>query len=303
MRTGVVLGVIAAAALGVAALQPSLAQTLHDAKARDDVYLFPPAEELRVMTLGWDAAATDLIWAKLHVEYGMHWSEHRPFPHLERYVDAILALEPDYRPLYMYVDTLLVYRPTRGYEDDARKARAYLERGTRERPDDYRVWQHYGEFLAFLGPSWIEDEKERAEWRQTGALALLRAVDLGGDASRVVTAATVVSKRRELRAQAIDQLRRAYVVTDDPEERAEISAKIAQLEEGTSGPSSRDAIERDMAFIDRRWGRDYPFVNRGTYLIIGPVRDTLACAGRDRDLDAPECAREWDRVLPSRRDP
>src|SRR5437660_1703747 len=80
----------------------------HDTKAREDVYLFPPPNQLRAVTLGYRAAATDLIWAKLLVEYGMHWQEKRDFPDLDRYVDAILALEPDFQPLYLTVDTLLV---------------------------------------------------------------------------------------------------------------------------------------------------------------------------------------------------
>jgi hypothetical protein len=305
VRAAVVGAILATSVAGVALLQPSLAETLHDAKAREDVYLFPPPAELRAMTLGWTAAATDLIWARLHVEYGMHWSEKRDFPHLERYVDAILALEPDYRPLYMYVDVLMVYRPPKGVEIDARKARAYLERGTRERPDDYKVWQHYGEFLAFLAPAWLASDDERNEWRRDGAAALMRAVELGGDSSRSVPAATVLSKSRELRAQTIDHLRRAYVITDDPQERAEISAKLAQLEGdagAAGGPSSREGVEKDMAFIDRRWVRDYPFLSRGTFLIIGPTTNPLLCAGRGRS-EAPECAREWERALPSHREP
>lgn len=325
MKAGPVGALLAAFAGAVAWLQPSLATTLHDAKARQDVYLFPPPQELRAMTLGWTAAATDLVWAKLHVEYGMHWSEKRAFPDLDRYVDAIIVLEPDYQPLYLYVDTLLVYRPIEGFEDDARKARAYLERGTRERPDDYKVWQHYGEFLAFLAPAWLSSDDERNDWRRDGAEALLRAVELGGDVSRAVPASRVLSRSRELRAQARDHLRRAYVMTDDPAERAEISARLSELEaDGGASEAvvSREAAQRDIAYIDRRWARDYPFVARGTFLILGPVPDPLACVGacsgperttgagsgpekepgRAR-FDTAACATEWERALPSRRDP
>lgn len=325
MNAGAVGALLALFAGGVAWLQPSLATTLHDAKAREDVYLFPPPQELRAMTLGWTAAAADLVWAALHVQYGMHWSEKRAFPDLDRYVDALIVLEPDYEPLYLYVDTLLVYRPTKGDESDARKARAYLERGTRERPDDYKVWQHYGEFLAFLAPAWLSSDDERNEWRRDGAEALLRAVELGGDVSRAVPAARVLSKTRELRAQARDHLRRAYVMTDDPAERAEIAAKLSELETGGGadpGLVSRETVERDMAYIDRRWARDYPFVARGTFLILGPAPDPLACvgawSGSDKTMGAGSgsdntqgrarfatlsCATEWESALPSRRDP
>ena len=50
--------------------------------------VFTPPSQLRAMTLGYHAAATDLLWAKLLVEYGVHHHEKRKFPDLEKYVEA-----------------------------------------------------------------------------------------------------------------------------------------------------------------------------------------------------------------------
>jgi len=284
---------------GVALTQPHLARVLHEEKQREDVYLFPPAAQLRALTLGHRAATADLFWAKLLVEYGIHWQEKRPFPDLERYIDAILTLEPDYQKLYLYVDTLLVYRPTHGEEIDARHAREYLERGTRERPNDYKVWQHYGEFVAFLAPGWLASDDERNAWRRDGAIAIMHSIDLGADPYSALAAASVLSKTRELRVKAADDLKRAYVMSDDPSERAEIAAQIARLDEG----GARDVTQNDVAYVDARWRREGPFLSRGTYLLIGPTRDAARCAGRARAGSKGECALEWEDALPSRREP
>jgi hypothetical protein len=292
---------LASSVLGVGLLQPRLARTLHDTKEREDVYLFPPADQLRAITLGYRAAATDLIWAKLLVEYGIHWQEKRDFPDLERYADAILALEPDYQPLYLIVDTMLVYRPRRGYEIDARHARAYLERGTRERPDDYKVWRHYGDFVAYLGPSWLESTDERNEWRRDGSLAIMRSIELGADPSGALAAASILSRTRELRVKAVAELRHAYLMSDDPSERNEILAQIQRLESEHPGDlPSPEAGQIDMSYIDGRWRKEAPFLGRGTFLLEGPRRDPLKCAGRAK-MDQPECALEWDPTLPSHR--
>jgi hypothetical protein len=194
--------------------------------------------------------------------------------------------------LYKFVDTLLVYRPIKGEREDAIKARAYLERGTRERPWDPDVWLHYGEFVAFLAPSWLPDE-ERDGWRRDGALAIARAVELGADPDRVLPAASILDRTGEQKA-AIRNLQRAYALTDDPEQRAELAAKLAQLR----AVAEKDEAELDMAFIERRWRRDYPFVRRGVYMLIGPIRDPLACAGHEA-AHRPRCASQWDDVLPS----
>src|SRR5207237_966900 len=105
----------------------------------EDVYLFPPPAQLEAGTLGYRAAAVDMIWVKLRVEYGMHFVEQRPFPDVTHYLDAILQLEPDYPPVFKYVDTMLSFHAGDATADDARAVRAYLERGLRARPDDHEV--------------------------------------------------------------------------------------------------------------------------------------------------------------------
>src|SRR5579859_4385760 len=126
--------------LGVARTQPRLAKTAHEVKEVEDVYSLPPPAELKAATLGYVAATVDLLWAKLLVEYGIHWAEKRSFPDLNRHLDAIIELEPSYGPVYEYVDTMLAYRPIHGTEQDARDARRYLERGTVERPWEPDLW-------------------------------------------------------------------------------------------------------------------------------------------------------------------
>jgi tetratricopeptide (TPR) repeat protein len=286
------IGVVAA--LGVARTQPRIAQRVHVVKMRDDVYVLPPPAELKAATLGHHSAAVDMLWAKLLVEYGQHWSERRPFADLTKYLDAILALEPDYAPLYKYVDTLLLYRPPEGKLEDARLARRYLERGIRERPNDHVVWLTYGQFLAFLGPSWLPTEEEREQWRHDGALALVHAVELGADAHASLNAAATLSRFGQ-RPAAVSQLRRAYALTDDPFTREQIARQLGNLE----AMVVRDDAERDMKFIESRWRRDYPFLSRGMFLAMGPPVDPYRCAGPEASRELLDCQRAWQARLPS----
>jgi hypothetical protein len=300
-----VRGALAAGALlacgvaGVGLLQPRLSETAHRVKQSEDVYVLPPPEELKVMSLGYKAALADALWAKLLVDYGMHWFDKRPFTDITKYIDAILALEPDHKLVYRYVDTLLVFRFPQGTREDALLARQYLERGTRERPFDHDVWKEYGEFLAFIGPSFLVSQEERDQWRHDGALAMARAVELGADPERALSAATILNQSGERNA-AIAYLQRAYWLTDDPETREFITAKLQRLE------ATPD--DRDVAYIDARWaewgfrkGRVlmYPALSRGEVLLSGPFVDTAACAGvREPKV---ECERSWDALLPSSR--
>jgi len=279
-----VLAIVAVAALGIAGLQPGLAQNVHKVRQRDDVFLLPPPNELRAMTLGYRSAATDFLWAQLVYEHGLHWQEKRPFPDVTRYIDGIVALEPDFSTLYLFVDTLLVFVPNGGTDEDAHKARAYLERGIAERPYDPQTWLHYGQFIAFLAPSFLKDEKEIEQWRKDGALALAKAVELGADADRSLAATTILSQSGERKA-SIEHLQRAYAMTDDPETRRQIAFKLQRLQ------ATRDA-EVAVDMVEGQWHTRWSYLSRGTTLLIGPARPAAACAG-PASFDDKTCPRDW----------
>lgn len=273
-------------ALGIASTQAPLANAVHDVKQREDVVLVPHPRELKLLTLGYDAAMTDYLWGKLLVEYGTHVSEKRGFD-VARYIDAVLTLEPDYRPMYKFVDTLLVYRPPQGTEADLRLARKYLEQGIAVRPYDHNVWMHYGQFVAFMAPTFIKDAKELAEWRETGAKAIARAVELGADADRTMSASSILSAYGNSDAN-IKHLRKAYALTDDDETKRWILAKLAQLE----GAAEREDAEAAQKQFDTQRSKRAPFLKLSEFRVLGPFADPFACSGLEGTLRS-ECANTW----------
>ncbi|HEX3770427.1 MAG TPA: hypothetical protein VHV30_06170 [Polyangiaceae bacterium] len=295
--TGAAVALLVAGAAGVAALQPGLARTVHAVKESGDVVAFPPPDELRVAVLGWDAAAVDLLWAKLLVEYGVHFSERRDFTEIPRYLDAILALEPGNASLYKYVDTMLVYRPMQGTEEDARLARAYLERGTRERPLDPQIWLRYGQFVAFIGPSFLKDKSEVPQWHQDGALAMAHAGELGADQDDTLAAASMLNRAGSTR-EAIKYLERAYVFTEHPAMH-EVHEAIGKRLEALSAVSMRDAADAVAQAIEERREREMPALSHTEYLLLGPAIDPARCAGIAA-LDDRLCARSWDEATAGR---
>jgi hypothetical protein len=278
---------------GVARLQPRLARTVASLKVREDVYVFPPPGELRTATLGYLAAASDLLWAKLLVEYGIHWAEKRAFPDLNRYLDAMVALDSKNRTFYEFVDTMLVYRPIHGSEEDARAARAYLEQGIAALPYDPDLWLHYAQFIAFMGPSYLVSESEKERWREEGAFALGHAAELGADVDRsILVASSMLNRRFGERDASIQFLERAYALANDDAARAEIAARLEVLQ----ASRQRDEAQNAIGAVERQWRRDFPFVTRGEYLLLGPVVDEAACAGLVRG-GAAECPSSWNDAI------
>jgi hypothetical protein len=285
------LALMLGAAAGVAWLQPGLSRTVHEVKERDDIVAFPPPAELHAAVLGWDAAAVDVLWAKLLVEYGLHFSERREFTQIPRYVDAILELEPTYAPLYSYVDTMLAYRPMQGTEADVRLARGYLERGTRERSQDPSIWMRYGQFIAFIAPSFLKSDADKSAWRRDGAEAIARAGELGADQKDALAAAAMMSRAGSTR-EAIRYLEHAYAFTEHPAMR-EVHEAIGKRLEALAAVSSRDTTDAVMRAIETRQARELPAISRGQYLLLGPVTDAARCAGTTATIDR-TCTRSWD---------
>lgn len=297
MKRGTISTIVALAVGigGVAWLQPSLARTLHETKARDDVYTFPAPDQLILLTLGHRAAAADLLWVKLRIEYGVHWVERRNLNDASRYLDAIVVLDPAFESPYVYGDTMVIYQPVAVGEPEVRWAKSFLEKGTRERPYDPKLWAHYGQFLVFMAPTYIKDKPTLDQWRLEGAMALARSVELGADVAHSRTAAGLLSEAGQ-RDAAIRSLQNAYVVTDDVPEKEHIAELLAAYH----AASAQEAAQQDLFFIELSWTRSYPFLSHGAFVVIGPKRDPLACAGRDPvGKERPECATTWQAVLPS----
>ena len=299
-KAGAIVGAILAVALaGLAGTQPVLARTTHGAKETDDTLALPPPAQLHVLTLGWDAAAVDLLWADLLVQNGMHFAEHRDFRTIPQYLDAILELEPTYAPAYKYVTSMLAYRPMQGTEDDVRKARAYMERGTRERPTDALVWMEYGEFIAFIAPAFLHDEADEQAWRIDGARAMAHAVELGGAPDRALTAATMLTKAGDTRGTTAF-LRRAYALTEGSgmeDVHQSIGERLAALQAN----ALRESADATFKAIEERRERELPGTDFGLYLLLGPAPDVFGCSGVDgyggHGCERPECCRGWDDAL------
>jgi len=288
-KTALVGALVAGAAVvGIVFGQARLVADAARARTKADIFYLPPAHQLKRMTLGYDAAACDILWAKLLVEYGRHWSEHRNLERadLVRFLDGLLVLDKDFAPIYRYVDTLFVYRPLKGEREDALAARRYLEEGTRLRPRDPNVWLHYGEFVSYLGVAWL-DEGEREAWRRDGALAIVHAVELGAKPDRTLAAVTLLNRAGE-REAARRALERAYAVAEDDDTRESVRFQLDKLH----AAGQADERERHRLVIERRRSKTMPFIPTTGFLLLGPPKSPLACVGPGSSA-RPECPTDW----------
>jgi len=259
-----------------------LAEQYRRVTSQHDVYLLPPPEQTRAFSLGYRAAAADLIFGHVLVSAGIHLSEKRLFEFADRYFETINVLDPNFRDPYRYADAVLTLQSVVVPEEMYRRARAILRRGTQKFPDDQALWASAGQFLAYLAPGQLKDPNEAEEFRQEGARMLARACELIGSNENIpyqcITSAGLLTQAGHDQA-AQDVLQKMLVVSDNPEIQASARAQLAAM--GVKAHAQQfEQLRRD----------DLPFISHAALAALGPRFDPAACAGKPRGGADDPCA-------------
>lgn len=284
------VALVAGSAFGIGELRARLLPRFAAVRDKTDVYTLPSPEQVVVASLGYRSALADLLFAHVLVWHGIHFQEKRRLDHAADYLDTVTALDPTFREPYYYGDTLIAMQPVKPRHEDYVRARRLLERGLAARPGDTELWLSTGQFLAYMAAPWLEDPKEREEWRLAGARILARACELVGENENIpyncIIAAGLFDKAGEREAN-IQFLERVLAVSDDEaiRERA-----LAYLEHAL-GERSLEARRFRSDSLRRAWKEDLPFVSLTTELLLGPPTNPAACAGLGRENA--DCASSW----------
>lgn len=268
-------GLVGVAVVGLT--RAPLSQAHHKTKEGRDVYALAPPDQVVVSSLGYRAAAADVILAHVLVSAGLHLQEKRLFEFAADYLDTVNALDPKFRDGYRFADAIITLQTVPVPVEKYYRAREILRRGTRELPYDQELWLSAGQFLAYLAPAVITSEPERSAWRQEGARFLARACELIGSNENIpyqcYTAATLFRQSGNNEASRA-MLERMRLLVDDPELLQLIDAKLATL----AGESALDEARERSARFERWWRSDLPSLSRVGIVALGPRFDPFACA-------------------------
>lgn len=240
----------------------------------EDLTALPDPEKLKVFSLGYEAAVADYLFANTLVRAGRAFAQKRHFEHLDRYLRAIIYLDPYYRDVYVFADSLLTLSTVKSPPENFRHARDILEVGLAHFPSDAELWLSTAQFVLYLAPPWLGEGEDPDEWRSKGAEIMQRACELSADEP---PAGCISSLRRLSEAgqteAAIASIERMLVLAEDPAFRAALSAKLAEL---VSEARARTFGDRTAA-LARRHLFDLPLASRAEYQIMGPAFSGIDC--------------------------
>ncbi|MEZ4307990.1 MAG: hypothetical protein R3F14_08075 [Polyangiaceae bacterium] len=286
----------------VAAVRAPAADTHHRVKETSDAYVLPPPKIVEVMSLGHRAAVADYLWADVLVEQGLHTREKRRFDNLFYLIETINALDPKFRRPYLIIEALTVFQVNGISQDDLHRARAVLERGVQNLPNDPEILVAAGSFIGLMAPSsYLTDPAEIQQWKLDGAAYLARAAELGDDQRNIgwqaLSGFSLLRKAGKNR-EAVQFLKRALAGTDDEELRTRIKTmldRMAEADDAFEHDEQRRAFDAFRARQDRFdeiWRREYPLASKTGALVMGPPYDAAYCAG-GAHRDDERCAFDW----------
>lgn len=251
-------------------------------EAGSDVYALPQVDQLVVFSLGYRAAAADLLFGRTMVAAGVHFSEKRVFERLDAYLWGILALDPDYLDVYRYADALLNLSTVEMPPENLRKAREILEFGLGRFPDQAELWLTAGQFVAYLAPQRLPETEDRNEWRRAGLTMIQQACETYLSSGQVpgpcLRATSRLSEEGET-AAAIRSLERFIAIADNPATRKNAIERLEAL-------VGQRAVRRRAASLQRIEAlrrSDLPAADRLRYqLLVPPMNPRRCLLGIDR---------------------
>ncbi len=282
------VSLLVGAAWGISETRPRAVAKYEAAHALSEVYVLPDPTQLTVLSLGYRSALADLIFGQTLVTAGMHFSEKQVFENVDAYLEAIVALEPRYRDVYYYADSLLTLSSVRMPARNYRIAREFQERGLALFPDDAQLWISAGQFVTYLAVQWLPEGEDPDEWRRAGVRIIEHACDIWPYPDLPVSclgASSVLSRLGETEA-AIASLHRLAAVTDDPKVRAEATHRLEAL----LSEHAREQLRARLSRLEALQLRDLPHVSRTQYQLIGPPTDAAQCSGIRLPEQHPACA-------------
>jgi len=233
--------------------------------AREEPFA-PSRETARVVSLGYREAAADLLFFRVIGYFGgLHYTASG----VANLIEAINTLDPHYYNIYRWgaLAILMAARKDPDPREMILRAIALLERGIALYPNDYKLPQLAGE--SYLVDLKTKDPAQRRAWDEKGTRLLEAAVRKPGAPAESVTWIADLRSRLGQKQRAADGLREMLLITDDEKARAEILAKLAELEKTDSAELAAEILGGRKRF-ETEWQRERPFMPPSMFVLVGP---------------------------------
>ena len=207
----------------------------------------PPNAVLKFMALGHHTFMADMLFVRANLYFGVHLFSDRTFPWLDRYVEAIIAMDPDNPKIYEWASQVVKYGQLISPEVIAKSIR-YSELGIKRFPDDWRFYRDIGFNLLFETKT--NDAKAR-ERQLAKALPYFRVATLLPNSGMDPNFMASLLERQNAHEAALSIIYNRYW---------EASSRQREAMQGRMTRFGQAATARALDRLEKRWKSAHPYV-------------------------------------------
>lgn len=254
----------------------------------DEFVILPPAEVAPFMYAGYNEMAADINWARGLVYYGSAVLGESDLRYLERFIDTVLVLDPDFKRVYWWAAAAVTYQGAktagknseliRATDEEFRLSAKYLRRGIERFPGEYEY------YLSLALRLWWDiepkSEAERQANREEAVRLMEYAVTLPTAPPGAATlVANLWSELGELE-HAKRALRQQLMTTESKEAQKKILARFRQL-----FPEDRETelLERAKKRFEAARAEHLPWAPADLFVLLGPPPDPVIRLDHDHE--------------------
>jgi hypothetical protein len=242
----------------------------------------PSADAAPFVALGYREAMADALSLRLRGYFGGTSDDASGSADL---VEAIVALDPQYRRMYEYGARAITMADSGTGNGPTLRAIAVLERGARQFPEDWKLPYLAGQLYTLELSS--KDVALQRTWDERGTLLIENAIRKPGASSEAATFAAHMRSKLGQHEAAVAGLREMLLVTRDSGARQRMIEKLAALQQQDAGEIAAEVLGERKRF-ETEWKQTRPAISATMYVLIGakpsPVIDLAELATGGRDL-------------------
>jgi hypothetical protein len=244
-----------------------------------EVMYVPRAGLVRAMFLGYDQAAADVMWLKTIDYFARHFLHDRRYAWLEHFIDLVVELDPQFRRVYHWAGTNVLYG-RRFTNENVMRSNVYYEKALERFEDDSEAAYRLG--VNYFFELKTKDEALRTAWNDKALSYFEMAANMPGAPQRMVALVASLYSRLGQQQAALQYLLDLYSASESDAERKMLHARIKEMEADVD----LDAVDAARNAFESRRTAHFDYLSPDQYIALGePVGERVLDFDWRRQMD------------------
>ncbi|MAD60516.1 MAG: hypothetical protein CMH49_03240 [Myxococcales bacterium] len=207
----------------------------------DEVLYVTDSMSTKLMSLGYQQAAADVMWLRSIQYFVTHLLTDRRYPWLEHFVDQIIDLDPRFKHIYLWAGSCILYGGKITPEKVHASNRIY-EAALRRFPNDYEPAYRLG--MNYYSELRVKNEEKRERYKAMGIAYFERAAQAPDAPPTIFDLLRGIAKQMRRDDVLFYALTDELLRVNDPDRRKQLESRLENLSESlVTHPNTPDEAQ------------------------------------------------------------